>query len=122
MGFKSKKELGGKVDVNINTLGRIQGKETMTNRQIREREFLSLLRKLKPLVAESINTAAKIMKNEEANDANKLKAAVILLDNYKAMVGQVYDVDHDEDENEPPQAAAPVKFSLHVLEKPADKE
>lgn len=116
MPFVSKEKLGGEIDKNINTQGRIKGAKRMTNRELREREFMSLLRKLKPLVADSINTAAKIMKNAEATDQNKLKAAVILLDNYKAMVGDVYNGKYDEDEaiDEIQQPNVP-SFSLKVV-------
>lgn len=115
MPFVSKEKLGGEIDKNINTQGRIKGAKRMTNRELREREFMSLLRKLKPLVADSINTAAKIMKNSEATDQNKLKAAVILLDNYKAMVGNVYEGKYDEDEAEEVQQPNVPSFSLKVV-------
>jgi hypothetical protein len=114
MAFKSKEELGGKIDPNINTSGRIKSAEKLTNRQLRERELLSLLRKLKPHVADSIMTAATIMKDEKASHQNQLKAAVILLDNYQKMVVELYDSDYDEEENEELQSSAPV-FSLKVI-------
>lgn len=116
MPFVSKEKLGGKLDPNINKQGRIKGAHRMTNRELREREFMSLLRKLKPLVADSINTAAKIMKNEKAADQNKLKAAVIILDNYKTMVGDVYDADYDEDEAEEIQQPNSPVFSLKLID------
>lgn len=122
MVFKSKEALGGKVDENINKNGRIKGAKQMTNRELREREFMSLLRKLKPLVAESINTAAKIMKNEEATDANKLKAAIVLLDNYKDMVGNVYEGRYDEEENEEIQQPNASVFSLKVIDGNSDSK
>lgn len=115
MPFVSKEKLNGQVDPNINTQGRIKGAKRMTNRELREREFMSLLRKLKPLVADSISTAAKIMKNAEATDQNKLKAAVILLDNYKSMVGNVYEGKYDEDEADEIQQPNVPMFSLKVV-------
>lgn len=116
MPFVSKEKLGGEIDKNINTQGRIKGAKRMTNRELREREFMSLLRKLKPLVADSINTAAKIMKNSEATDQNKLKAATLLLQQYELMVNDVYNGKYDEDEaiDEIQQPNVPV-FSLKVV-------
>lgn len=116
MPFVSKEKLGGEIDKNINTQGRIKGAKRMTNRELREREFMSLLRKLKPLVADSINTAAKIMKNAEATDQNKLKAATLLLQQYEMMVNDVYNGKYDEDEaiDEIQQPNVPM-FSLKVV-------
>jgi hypothetical protein len=118
MPFVSKENNGGEIDPKINTKGRIDQlapAKKPTNRQLREREMLSLLRKLKPLVADSINTAAKIMKSEQAADVNKLKAATILLENYKEMVEELYDKDYDDEgAEEIQQPNAPI-FSLKVV-------
>lgn len=71
-----------------------------TNRELKERELLMLLRKIKPHVAEAIMSAAKIMKNEEASHQNQLKAATILLDNYRRLTLDLYDGDEDKLEQE----------------------
>ena len=74
-----------------------------------------LLRKIKPHVADAIMSAAKIMKNEEASHQNQLKAATILLDNYRRLTLDVYDEEHANDEGtEIQQQNAPV-FSLKVI-------
>lgn len=122
MPFKSKDKLNGQVDPNINQNGRIKSADKMTNRQLRERELLSLLRKLKPHVTDSIMTAADIMKNKEASDQNKLKAAVILLDNYQKMVLEMYDAGYDEEAGEEIQQANAPVFSLKVVDKPEEKQ
>ena len=117
MPFVSKEKNNGEIDPKINTKGRIDlvnGRKP-TNRQLRERELLSLLRKLKPLVADSINTAATIMKNDSASDQNKLKAAVILLDNYKNMVGDLYSETYDDEAGQEVQQQAAPLFSLKVV-------
>jgi len=62
-----------------------------TNRDLKERELIMLLRKIKPHIADAIIQAAKIMKNEEAGHHNQLKAATILLDNYRKLTMDVYD-------------------------------
>jgi hypothetical protein len=118
MVFRRRDKLNGELDPNININGRIDGKkaEPLTNRKIREREFLSLLRKLKPHVAESINTAIKIMGCEKATDVNKLKAATIILAEYKSAITETYNKDYDEAEGVEPQPTtkAPV-FSLTMV-------
>ena len=87
-----------------------------TNRELKERELVMLLRKIKPQVAEAIITAAAIMKNEEASHQNQLKAATILLDNYRRLVLDVYDGEElaDKEGTEIQQQNAPV-FSLKVV-------
>lgn len=115
MPFKKKEDLNGQIDPNINKNGRIKSADKLTNRQLRERELLSLLRKLKPHVSDSIVTAADIMKNEEASHQNKLKAAVILLDNYQKMVLELYDAGYDEEEGEEVQQQNAPIFSLKVV-------
>lgn len=87
-----------------------------TNRELKERELVMLLRKIKPHVAEAIMQAANIMKNEEASHQNQLKAAVILLDNYRRLTLDVYDDEEaaDKEGTEIQQQNAAV-FSLKVI-------
>lgn len=87
-----------------------------TNRSLKERELIMLLRKIKPQVADAIITAAEIMKNNEASHQNQLKAATILLDNYRRLVLDVYDGEEvaDKEGTEIQQQNAAV-FSLKVV-------
>jgi hypothetical protein len=75
-----------------------------------------LLRKIKPHVAEAIVQAANIMKNQEASHQNQLKAATILLDNYRRLTLDMYDGEDQADEAgvEVQQNNAPV-FSLKMV-------
>lgn len=116
MPFKSKKELGGKLDPNINNQGRIEKQTKPTAKQIKQKEFLSLLRKLKPLLAKSVNAASKIIDNPDSSEAAKLKAAALLMSTYKDLIKEVYDVDiiPDGDSADEVQDSAPV-FSLKML-------
>jgi hypothetical protein len=113
MVFKRKSELNGEIDPNINTKGKIKPNREKSRREIKNQELLSLLRKIKPHLSESIMTAATIMKNKEAGAANQLKAAVILLNAYKELVGDVYSGDDDE-MGEEVQPSVP-QFSLTML-------
>lgn len=102
---------------NINRAGRPPaGAKKPTNRDLRDRELLMLLRKIKPHVADAVMQAAKIMKNEEAAHQNQLKAATILLDAYRKLTVDLYDgADPDEEGKEIQQQNASV-FSLKVIE------
>jgi hypothetical protein len=87
-----------------------------TNRELKERELVMLLRKIKPHVAEAIMQAAAIMKNAEASHQNQLKAATILLDNYRRLTLDMYDGEEQAEEAgvEVQQQNAPI-FSLKVV-------
>lgn len=87
-----------------------------TKRELKERELLMILRKLRPHVADSIVAAAKIMKNEQALDSNKLKAATILLDNYRRLVIDLYDGEDPESEATEVQQENKPLFRLHAVE------
>lgn len=99
----------------------VNAPQKLTRRQLKDRELLLLLRKIKPHIADSILTAAKIMGDEKAQDANKLRAATLLLQQYKDLVDAVYsgkqDVEEDEDENS--HAAI---FSLKVVNNESQEE
>jgi hypothetical protein len=77
---------------------RLDTTDKPTNRQLKERELVMLLRKIKPHVAEAIVQAANIMKNAEASHQNQLKAATILLDNYRRLTLDMYDGEEQADE------------------------
>lgn len=120
MVFKKRSELNGELDANINVSGRIKPNREKSRREIKNQELLSLLRKIKPHLSESIMTAATIMKNKEAGAANQLKAAVILLNAYKELVGDAYSGDDDET-GEEVQPNQPM-FSLTMLKQPEDSK
>ena len=120
MVFKATKDNGGVVDSAINKLGRIRGVKEKSRRAIRETELLSLIRRVRPHLSESIMTAATIMRNKESGAGNQLKAAVILLNAYKELVNDLYDGD-DEEEGQEIQPNTPT-FSLRMIneDKPED--
>lgn len=114
MVFKSREELGGKLDENINARGRVRAKEKPTPREQRNSALLGLLRKFRPHVSGAIMKAVEIMQLENASDQNKLKAATIILDSYTKLVKDVYDGSDEEDVEDIQPQNTPV-FSLHVL-------
>lgn len=89
----------------------------ITKRQQREKELLMLLRKIKPTVTEAIYTAVKIMRNEEAAHSQQLRAATILLDNYRKLTLDLAGLEDDEVdliEEEDQEDNSPV-FSLKII-------
>lgn len=112
-------------DAAINRAGRKpkDGTEKPTNREIRERSLLELCRKFKPLQTRAIQTALKIMENEQGADQNRLKAAVFLSQTYRQLLIDTFNKDYDEDEGEEIQQGpkAPV-FSLTMINSPEDNK
>ena len=120
MVFKARKDNNGEIDSAINVQGRIRGIKEKSRRELKSLELLSLVRKIKPHLSDSIMTAATIMRNKESGAANQLKAAVILLNAYKELIGDLYDGD-DEEEGQEIQPNTPT-FSLRMLpSEPEDK-
>lgn len=80
-----------------------------TNRAIKKKELLHLLRKIKPHIADSIVTAAEIMKDTKVSELQRLKAITIILDNYKDLVKEAYiDEDAEDAESTTSSQAAPL--------------
>ncbi len=95
--------------------------EKKTNRQIREEELLALCRKFKPLQTKAIQAAVKIIDDKEANDANKLKAAALIIATYKQLLESTFDHRYDEDAAEEVQQNNAPIFSLKVIGEEEEK-
>lgn len=116
MAFKKREENGGEIDKKINTSGRPKGSGKKLNRgEIRDKELIALLRKVKPHLAKSYMEVAKILNKEEASDQNKLKAAAFFDSIYRAMLNDVYDIENptEVEEVQPQQTGA--VFSLKMI-------
>ena len=92
MVFKARKDNNGKVDPAINTRGRPLKKDekTLTRREAKDKEMLTLARKLKPGAQVALKEALKILNNDKASEAAKLKAAEIYLKYYHLTVDKLY--------------------------------
>lgn len=89
----------------------------LTRREMREQELILVLRKLKPQVGQAIETAVRIMGDGAAKHSDQLKAATVILENYKEIMNQAYSKEHDEDEADAiPVDDVPI-FSLKVIGK-----
>ena len=89
-------------------------KEKKTNREIRTRTMLQLLRKFSPHQSKAIMAAVKIVENEQAADANKLKASALIIQTHRELLNEVYSKDYDDNQGEEIQDNSPV-FSLRML-------
>lgn len=100
-----------------NPAGRPVGdpREKMSNREIRTRSMLQLLRKFSPHQSKAIMAAVKIMDNTEASDQNKLKASALIIQTYRELLNEVYNKDYDDEQGEEIQDNSPV-FSLRMLD------
>lgn len=77
---------------------------------------MDLVRKFKPLQTKAIQAAVKIIDNNEAIDANKLKASALIISTYKSLLTEVYDLRYDEEEGEEIQKQNPAPvFSLKMI-------
>jgi len=88
-----------------------------TNRQLREEELMSLVRKFKPHQTAALQAALRVMNREDASDQNVLKASALILSTYRSLLLDVYDIRYDEDEGTEVQEKpnGPV-FSLKMID------
>ena len=92
MVFKARKDNGGQIDSAINTRGRPLKKDekTLTRREAKDKEMLTLARKLKPGAQVALKEALKILNNDKASESAKLKAAEIYLKYFHLTVNTLY--------------------------------
>ena len=132
MPFVSTKDNGGKRDSNINKLGRPLKKDekTLTRREAKDKEMLTLARKLKPGAQIALKEALKILNNDKASEAAKLKAAEIYLKYFHLTVDKLYaasgadELPEGETKVEDLQPQHKPAFSLHMIqpqEKPEEE-
>ena len=122
MVFKTRQELNGQLDPDINALGRIKPTKALTKREIKDRELLSLARKVKPLMAEAIGVSAKVMRDEKATHASQLKASALLLTIYQQLVRDIYEGKEEDEEGQSHQEIQEQKpiFSLTMVQSPEE--
>ena len=129
MPFVSTKDNGGKRDININKLGRPLKKDTqtLTRREAKDKEMLTLARKLKPGAQVALKEALKILNNDKASEAAKLKAAEIYLKYFHLTVDKLYqpsgadELPEDQTKVEDVQPDNRPIFSLRMLPDPEPK-
>ena len=129
MVFKARKDNGGQIDSAINTRGRPLKKDaqTLTRREAKDKEMLTLARKLKPGAQVALKEALKILNNDKASEAAKLKAAEIYLKYFHLTVDKLYqpsgadELPEDQMKVEDVQPDNRPIFSLRMLPDPEPK-
>ena len=130
MVFKARKDNGGQIDSAINTRGRPLKKDekTLTRREAKDKEMLTLARKLKPGAQVALKEALKILNNEKASEAAKLKAAEIYLKYFTLTMDKLYapsgadELPEEQTKVEDVQPDNRPLFSLKMLPTPEEKE
>ena len=130
MVFKARKDNGGQIDPAINKLGRPLKKDekTLTRREAKDKEMLTLARKLKPGAQVALKEALKILNNDKASEAAKLKAAEIYLKYFHLTVNTLYapsaadEIPESETKVEDVQPDNRPVFSLKILNTEAEPE
>ena len=131
MVFKARKDNGGQIDSAINTRGRPLKKDekTLTRREAKDKEMLTLARKLKPGAQVALKEALKILNNDKASEAAKLKAAEIYLKYFHLTVDKLYqpsgadELPEDQTKVEDVQPDNRPTFSLRMINtEPEQKE
>ena len=128
MVFKARKDNGGQIDSAINTRGRPLKKDekTLTRREAKDKEMLTLARKLKPGAQVALKEALKILNNDKASEAAKLKAAEIYLKYFNLTVNTLYapsaadEIPESETKVEDVQPDNRPVFSLKILNTEAE--
>lgn len=90
--------------------------EKPTNRILRNKSLLEMVRKFKPIQAKAIAAAVKILDDKDASESGKLRSAALLIQTYKELVKDLYDYRYDDEEAEEIQKTdnKPV-FSLKII-------
>ena len=130
MVFKARKDNGGQIDPAINKLGRPLKKDekTLTRREAKDKEMLTLARKLKPGAQVALKVALKILNNDKASEAAKLKAAEIYLKYFHLTVDKLYqpsgadELPEGQTKVEDVQPQHKPAFSLHMLPPRTEEE
>jgi hypothetical protein len=94
---------------------KVKTEDKPTNRTLREKSLMELVRKFRPLQTKAINAAVHILDSKDASEGGKLKSAALIIQTYKELIKEVYDQKYDEQEAVPIQEDNKPKFSLHMI-------
>ena len=130
MVFKKRSENGGQIHEDINVKGRPLKKDqkSLTRREAKDKEMLTLARKLKPGAQVALKEALKILNNDKASEAAKLKAAEIYLKYFHLTVDKLYqpsgadELPEDQVEVTDVQPDNRPVFSLKIIQNPEEQE
>ena len=89
--------------------------EKPTNRVLREKALMELVRKFRPLQSKAIAAAVNILDNKEASENGKLRSAALIIQTYKDLIKDVYNHQYDDEAAEEMQQDNKPAFTLHML-------
>lgn len=104
-------------DHNINRKGRPVGKsqsKNKTNRELRQDEFLTLVRKFKPHLTKAVQAAVAILDNDKSSESGKLRASALIIQTYKDLLKDLYDYRYDEEEGNKIQEELPSSHTANL--------
>ena len=112
--------------VSGNPLGRkkVLDENKPTNKSLRSKAFMQLLRKFAPHTTQAVQVAVKVMNSSVSSEAGKLKASALIIGTYRDLLKEAYDRNYDLDDASPIQEDnKPQLFSLHMLkpDKPVEQ-
>jgi hypothetical protein len=93
----------------------------LTNRELREKEKMSLLRKLKPDQRKAYKNMLALMDNPDVSPSVRFSATKFIIEMYDGLLDSLYKDKYDEEEGEKIQDSAPV-FSLTMVKNDSNKE
>ena len=128
MTFVKTVDNGGVRDPKISITGRPrkdqEEEKKVTRRSLRQQEFFTVARKVKPHVTKALMTMVRLLDDPNSSEATKLKAADAVLSHYKSLVKEAF-VDENDRElqeldngGEAPEAIQPKEssaFTLHYI-------
>lgn len=88
---------------------------TKTNRELRQDEFMAMVRKFKPHLSAAVKIAVEIMNNREANESSRLRASALIISTYKDLLKDLYSIQYDEEQAEEIQPVSNAVFSLRMI-------
>jgi len=100
---------------------RVLDADKPTNRILREKALMELVRKFRPLQTKAIAAAVQILDNKEASENGKLRSAALIIQTYKDLIKDVYNHQYDDESAEEIQQENKPIFSLRMLPQ-KDKE
>ena len=103
------------VSGNINGRPKVLDADKPTNRVLRERSLLEMVRKFRPLQSKAIAAAVHILDNKDASENGKLRSAALIIQTYKDLIKEVYDQKYDDSEGVPMQEDNKPVFSLKIV-------
>lgn len=113
--FKSKQELGGETDPRIWKGGPVNpNKKGQSRRSQVQSELSSLVRKFRPLQADAIKQAMRVLNSPDTADANTLRASALIIQTYQSLLKDLSALPEDETETVEQLIEAP-KFSLVMM-------